>query len=74
MTLIQQLNDANKADKKQARWRAHVAICESKMRFETNHHARKYCKGMVSRGCDPRVRPYQCRVCAGFHLTLSKPH
>lgn len=73
MSLITQLNQAIKVDVREARARAHVAICESKMRFPTKTLARRYCKRAISKGADPRVHPYECGVCKKFHLTTNRP-
>lgn len=53
---------------------AHVAVCQSKMRFERKATAKRYCKRMVSKGGDPRVHPYLCRICRQFHLTRNKQY
>lgn len=72
MSLLSQLNRAIKDDVREARERAHQAICESKMRFPTKTLARRYCKRAISKGADPRVHPYECHVCGKFHLTLNR--
>ncbi len=72
MNLLQQLQQATKDDQRQARWRAHLAICQSKLRFSTKQLARRWCRRVVSRGGDPRIRPYQCRVCGLFHTTVNR--
>lgn len=58
----------------QARRNAHIAICKSKLRFERKKDAKLKCKLVISHGGDPRVRPYLCIVCAGWHLTRNKDY
>lgn len=70
--LLHQLKAAIRQDKHEARDRAHVAICESKQRFNTKRGAWNCINARVAHGGDPRVRPYKCHVCGKYHLTTKK--
>lgn len=74
MSLVTELNQINLLETREARRRAHIAICESKMRFERKQSARRWCKRIISKGGDPRLRPYECRVCHKFHLTTNRTY
>ena len=69
MNLLKQLDKAVKKDKHDAIWMAHVAICQSKRSFASKALAKRECKHMISKGAEPTVKPYKCRVCKRFHLT-----
>lgn len=74
MNLFDELNAVLYADKRQAVRNAHVAMCQSKMRFTSKRDARKYCKRIVSKGGDPRVHPYHCKLCQQWHLTRNRDY
>jgi hypothetical protein len=74
MSLITELEQTVSLERREARRRAHVAICESKLRFETKQLAKRWCKRIISKGGDPRLRPYECRVCREFHLTTNRTY
>lgn len=48
--LLAKLKSVERADHKAARRRAHVAICESKVRFPSKGAAKRHAKYIVSRG------------------------
>lgn len=70
MSLLAQLQSAVQSDVSGARRRAHMAVCQSKLhRFVSKSDAKRYCKLMVRKGADPRVRCYECPACRYWHLT-----
>lgn len=72
LLLEKQLVGAIRADEREARRRAHVSICESKMRFATKSDAKRWCKRSISKGSSPLLRPYKCPVCKLWHTTTRR--
>lgn len=68
MSSEDQLQQTIIIDEREARWRAHVAICQAKLVYHTKASAKRAVKRGISKGWDPRSRVYQCRVCEKFHV------
>lgn len=66
--LLQTLTYICKKDERKARWRVHVAICESKRRFATLRLAKRRCKAIMTHD-GKELEPYKCKVCNQFHLS-----
>lgn len=69
MNLLKELTRVCREDVNKARWRAHVAICESKKRFATKKLAKMKCDEIIAQGGEPTIRPYLCKTCKEFHLS-----
>lgn len=66
--LLQQLSAAVRCDAQEARERAHVAICESKVKYQTGAEARAAVREIVRRGGNPTLKTYHCPFCLNWHL------
>lgn len=55
-----------------ARRAAHAAICASKIRFTRKAFARAHAKRVARKGRQPNLKPYECKVCKGWHVTKKK--
>jgi hypothetical protein len=51
---------------------AHVEICRSKIRFTRKALARAHAKRVAHKGRQPNLKPYECQVCNGWHVTKKK--
>lgn len=59
-------------EKAAARRAAHAAICRSKIRFARKALARAHAKRIARKGRQPNLKPYECPVCKGWHVTKKK--
>lgn len=70
-TLLDDLRAVIRRDKREARQRAHVAVCESKRRFYTKAAIRYIIRRSVSRAGNPNMRCYLCPTCGAYHIATS---